>query len=161
MNKFSRNHHVIDLMFPIALLFVFAASALTVLLLCANLYGKTTHSTQTNDEKYSALYYISEKLRHDDTIGHLHTETMDGITCLALDSIHNDQVYTTYIYAQDGALKELFALKDIPVTLNSGQRIMAITDLAIENTDTGIYRLTATDSEGHTSTLLVSERSHP
>lgn len=38
----SRKHHIIDILFPISLYFVFTVSALTVLLLATNVYRTTT-----------------------------------------------------------------------------------------------------------------------
>ena len=46
-----RHRHVIDLIFPIALFFVFAASSLSVLILAANVYTSTTKRLSINDEK--------------------------------------------------------------------------------------------------------------
>lgn len=65
----TRSRHVIDLVFPIALFFVFAASALIVLILAADLYGSTTGRLRVNDENRSALAYIEEKIRQNDTGG--------------------------------------------------------------------------------------------
>ena len=43
----TRQRHVIDLVFPIALFFVFAASALVVLILAADIYASTTNHFQS------------------------------------------------------------------------------------------------------------------
>lgn len=161
MNSSSQYRHVIDLVFPITLLFVFAASALMVLILSAHIYGTTTHRFQTNAEKYGALNYISEKLRQNDIYGGIHIEELDGVACLALDSEYHDQAYTTYIYAQDGYLRELFARSDIPITLHSGQSIMTLASLSIEHIDDQLIRITVTDEDGRTESLITQERSMP
>ena len=64
-----RHRHVIDLIFPIALFFVFAASSLSVLILAANVYTSTTKRLSINDENRTVLSYLSEKIRQNDTDG--------------------------------------------------------------------------------------------
>ncbi len=44
----TRSSHVIDLIFPIALFFVFAASSLSVLILAADIYASTTNRMAAN-----------------------------------------------------------------------------------------------------------------
>lgn len=44
----SRKHHIIDILFPISLYFVFTVSALTVLLLATNVYRTTTENSALN-----------------------------------------------------------------------------------------------------------------
>lgn len=161
MHKDTQRRHVIDAIFPIALLFTFAATALIVLLLAANLYGKTHHQYVVNDEKYDALMYISEKLRQSDNSGNIHLENIDGTNCLAIDSRINDQSFTTYIYEYKGQLQELFAKSDLQISLNSGQSIMAIHQLYIEPIGDQLILIKAIDEDGHMGTLIASERSMP
>ena len=61
--------HVIDLIFPIALFFVFAASSLSVLILAADIYASTTNRMAANDQNRTVLAYISEKIRQNDAQG--------------------------------------------------------------------------------------------
>lgn len=50
MRFHQEKKHVIDLIFPLAILFVFAASALLVLLLSVHIYGDQTDKTLKNYE---------------------------------------------------------------------------------------------------------------
>ena len=45
----TRSRHVIDLIFPISLFFVFAVSALSVLILAGNIYASTSSRLRVND----------------------------------------------------------------------------------------------------------------
>ena len=94
----TRQRHVIDLVFPIALFFVFAASALVVLILAADIYASTTNHFQVNDESRTALAYISEKIRQNDTDGALSIATIEQTDCIALSQDFNGTLCTTYIY---------------------------------------------------------------
>lgn len=157
----TRSRHVIDLIFPIALFFVFAASALIVLILAADLYGTTTSRLRVNDENRSALAYIEEKIRQNDTEGALKIVSIEDRDCLAMSADYNGVLCTTYIYEYDGMLKELFIRDDVPFSLKSGRDIMEISSLTITNPEDRLYRFTVTDSEGLESSLIASERSVP
>ena len=74
----NRGRHAIDLLFPIALFFVFAASALIVLTLAADIYGSTTGELRVNDENRTALSYISEKIRQSDVKGGMEIAEVEG-----------------------------------------------------------------------------------
>lgn len=157
----TRSSHVIDLIFPIALFFVFAASSLSVLILAANLYASTTHRLSVNDENRTALSYISEKIRQNDAQGAIGLSTVDGTDCLTMSAVYNGTPCTTYIYEYEGMLKELFINDGIPVSLESGRDIMEIASLSMEQLEDHIYQFTSVDSDGTKSTLIASERSVP
>ncbi len=155
----TRSRHVIDFIFPIALFFVFAASSLVVLILAADIYGSTTNQLQANDENRTALSYISEKIRQNDTGGALEIINIEGTECLSLSADYNDVPHTTYIYEYDGMLKELFVRDDVSVSLEDGKDIMAISSLSISRIDDHLYRFITVDSQGRESSLVASERS--
>lgn len=151
--------HVIDLIFPIALFFVFAASALMVLLLSANIYSKNTNHAQADDERYTTLFYLSEKIRQNDTKGAISISTQEGIDCLTITADYSGIRYVTYIYEYDGMLKELFVQEGISASLSSGQNIMVSHGLTMEEIGTGIFQFTVQDADGQTSSLIATERS--
>ena len=63
--------HTIDFIFPLAVLFVFAVSAFTVLLLSAHVYADQTARTQSDYQAATPLSYIREKVRQNDQSGAL------------------------------------------------------------------------------------------
>lgn len=157
----NRGRHAIDLLFPIALFFVFAASALIVLTLAADIYGSTTGELRVNDENRTALSYISEKIRQSDVKGGMEIADVEGTQCLVMSAEYNGQKYATYIYEYEGTLKELFARDDAPVSLKSGMDIMAVSSLSMEKESDTLYRFTTVDSSGKKASVLISERSVP
>ena len=157
----TRGRHVIDLIFPIALFFVFAASALIVLILAADLYGSTASRLRVNDENRSALAYIEEKIRQNDAKGALRIVGVEDRDCLAMSADYNGVSCTTYIYEYEGMLKELFIRDDVSFSLKNGRDIMEISGLTMTNPEERLYRFTVTDSEGFESSLIASERSVP
>lgn len=157
----TRGRHVIDLIFPIALFFVFAASALIVLILAADLYGSTTSQLKVNDETRSALAYIEEKIRQNDTEGALEIVNIEQTDCLAISADYNGILCTTYIYEFEGMLKELFIRDGVSFTLKNGRDIMEISSLSMTCPEKRLYRFVVTDSDGSQSSLVASERSVP
>ena len=155
----TRSRHVIDLVFPIALFFVFAASALMVLILAADIYGSTTSRLRVNDENRSALAYIEEKIRQSDANGALEIVRIEDTDCLAITDDYDGIRCTTYIYEYDGMLKELFIRENVSFSLKNGTDILEISSLSMESLEDGLYRFVVTDSEGAESSLIASERS--
>lgn len=161
MRFHNRGRHVIDLVFPIALFFVFAASTLMVLTLAANIYGDTTSMLRVNDESRTALSYVSEKIRQSDVKGGLKVANVENTQCLVMASEYDGVGYSTYIYEYKGMLKELFVRNDAPVSLKSGMDITEIQSLTIKEEEGNLYHFTTVDSDGRESSLLLSERSVP
>lgn len=157
----TEGRHIIDLIFPISLFFVFAVSALSVLILAGNVYASTTDRLRINDESRTALSYIAEKIRQNDTNGAITIISVDGTDCLAMSAVYNEVPCTTYIYEYEGTLKELFINDGIPVSLKNGRDIMKLTSLSIERLEDRVFSFTVTDSEGAESSLIASERSVP
>ncbi len=157
----TQNRHVIDFLFPVALFFVFASSSLVVLILAADIYASTTNQFQVNDKSRTALSYISEKIRQNDTDGALSVETIEGTDCLALSMDYSGTLCTTYIYVYEGMLKELFIQDGVSFSLQSGKDIMEITSLTIEPLDAQLYQFTMVDEAGTKSSIIAAERSAP
>lgn len=156
-----RSKHIIDLIFPIALLFVFATSSLVVLILAANIYASTTNQIQANDQNRTSLSYISQKMRQSDQNGGISVEDFEGVSCLTIRSTLDDKVYITYIYEYDGKLKELFINDGAKVSLESGKDIMDIDSLSMQEKENGLFTFHSTDKKGNEDSLIISERSMP
>lgn len=68
--RFQRQkNHVIDLLFPIAVLFVFAISSFLVLVLSAHIYSSQTQKMNTGYTVHTSLAYVAEKIRQNDSDG--------------------------------------------------------------------------------------------
>lgn len=161
MKLTTSNKHVIDMVFPIAVFFVFAASALAVLTLSARFYRSQTTEAEYRYTERTSLAYVSEKIRQNDQNGGISIQTVEDQECLAIKSIEDGISYTTYIYVQDGMLKELFIRDDADLHLKDGTEIMEVGDFTMEEIDTNLFRFTSMDKDGKTSVLTASERSMP
>ena len=155
----KRSRHAIDLIFPISLLFLFAATAIAVLLLSAGVYSSITEKSSLREERFTPLSYIEEKLRQNDTADAIRLVRVEGQDCLAIYRTISGEDYVTYIYEDDGRLKELFMQTDADMTLEDGDEILELSDLTITEPSPGILRIVATDTAGGQSSLITAERS--
>lgn len=157
----SSRDHAIHLAFPLAVLFVFAASALMVLLLSAHVYSNQTVRATENYQSSTPLAYLSEKVRQSDTSGSISIEELSGTPCLALKGSSDQISYTTYLYTYDGWLRELLVRDDTKVSLDAGKKIIEASDFSAEEIQSGLYRLKITDASGSVNTRILAERSEP
>ena len=102
----TKHKHMIDFLFPVALFFVFALSALTVILLAAKIYQSTTEHSSFNYTSRTCLSYIAEKIHQNDVGGTVSIGTFDGCDALVLEQAHGEDTYYTYIYVHENELKE-------------------------------------------------------
>lgn len=62
MKEAGKNRHIVDLLLPIALFLVLAASSLFLVLLAANVYQKNVAWEERNYESRTCLSYVTEKI---------------------------------------------------------------------------------------------------
>lgn len=111
--RFHRNRsHVIDRIFPLAVLFVFAASSLVVLILSVHIYTGQTEQAEAHYRTDTPLSYIEEKIRQNDVAGSIAVKTLDGTECLALKKIHPTAsiLPLTSMYPMDGSKSSSYVM---------------------------------------------------
>lgn len=166
MNQRIENNHIIDLLFTLALFCVFAASALFVVVIGANVYQTTVKQMNDNYASRTSLSYIAEKIRQNDTACDITLGQVEGLSSLILHQTYEETDLYTYIYVQDGFLKELFIRGNQTPQADAGQSIMSVSSLTMEQVDSDLFRFTSTNEDNISSQLYVhvhadSERSHP
>ncbi|MDD3402352.1 MAG: DUF4860 domain-containing protein [Hespellia sp.] len=148
--------HVIDFLFPIALLFVFAASSFVVIILAANIYSHTTTASSEHYDTRTPVSYVTEKIRQADLHGQVSIGTFDGLESLVLSQQYGEKSYTTYIYAYDGTLMELFIQDGVQAKAKDGTEIMEVNVFHMEETRPGLLRISCESAEGKTMSAYVS-----
>lgn len=99
--------HIIDILFVIALFCLFALSAIFLISIGADIYGKTVNNMESNFDARTALAYVTEKIRQSDQKDQITIGKLDDCQALIITSQSADSVYYTYLYEYDGQLKEL------------------------------------------------------
>lgn len=159
MRFHTEKKHMVDFLFPIALFFVFAFSALTVILLATNIYREATESSSLNYTAGTSLSYIGEKIRQNDQSDAVSIGSIDGCESLILKQNRNGENYLTYIYVNQGNLSELFVKEGVTALASAGTVIMPVTDFTMEQRSDGLYAFTCTDTKGESSSAVVGVRS--
>lgn len=154
-----KRRHMIDFLFPVALFFVFALSAVTLILLAAGIYRTTTEHSSFQYSARTGLAYLSEKIRQCDENGGVSLGTLDGCDALILEQQYGDDVYRTYIYTWEESLRELFIKDGVEASAENGRTILEVRDFTVEQLTERLFRFQCTDSEERTSTAVIGVRS--
>ncbi len=157
--KRMRQDHMVNIMLPVALLLLFAVSALAVLLFATRAYQSIVRNSAHNDASRTTLSYVSEKIHRSDNRGEISLGTVEGRDVLLLRQEHGEDRYDTYIYVYDQELKELFVKEGTSVSLSSGRTVMEVERFDMESLGHGLLRFTCTDTAGQTASILVALRS--
>lgn len=155
----TQQNHMIDFLFPVALFFVFAVSAMTVILLATGIYRSTTEHSSLNYTARTSLAYICEKMHQNDVGGEVALGTFDGCDALILRQTRQEDSYRTYIYVYENELKELFAKDGVEADAKNGKTILAVDDFSMEAVRGGVFRFTCTDTDGNQDSMIVGIRS--
>ena len=158
--------HSMDFLFSIALFFVFAATALVVLLLSANVYEQIVHRSTHTFEQNTALAYLTEKIHQNDhgSNSSIELTQFDGCKALAISQSYNDTMYTTYIYEFEGQLKELFIQNGVQATAQAGTTILTLHHLEMKAIDDNLLQFTCYCEDGSSDSIIIglhSESSLP
>lgn len=154
-----KRRHMIDFIFPIALFFVFALSALTLVLFAARIYRSTTENSSLQYTSRTGLSYISEKIHQSDGHGAITLGSFDGCDALVIEQSYEEETYFTYIYVHEQNLKELFIKEGVAADASDGRIILEIQDFSIEQLSENLFRFNCTDAKNQSSSTIVGIRS--
>lgn len=158
MNR-QQEHHIIDILFVIALFCIFALSAVFLITVGANIYGKTVSHMEDNFNRRTSFAYVTEKIRQADENGAVSTGEFDGIRAVMITEDKNQTQYITYLYPYNGYLKELMVRKDTPLSPEAGQDILPITEFSFEEISDKLLAFTITAADGNSCRLFVGRKS--
>lgn len=160
MKKDLEGRHTVDMLFVIALLFLFAMGALMLIALGSSIYRRGVDTLTKSYDKRTAYAYITEKLRQCDENCSISTGIFNNSGAIRIGSMVGDTPYVTYLYDYDGSLMELYAREDAgDLPPESGQKIMDIEDLVLDTKINGILEITITLKGGEELTFITTQRS--
>lgn len=162
MRNESNNKHVVDIVFVLALFCVFAACALMLVTLGANVYKRTVNEMDANYSSRTAFAYITEKLRQNDSQASLSLDTLNGSPAVLLTQDFGGDTYLTYLYLDsDGYLKELFIKKGTRLGSGApaeGQKILELRDFQAEQLSDSLFYFSIVSKDNEEMTLYVASR---
>ena len=134
MKKTAQTSHPISGLFSLLLFGLFVLFLLIMLLFSAQIYQRSIKKTDSETDLGTISSYITTKFRHD-TI--------------------NNQDYITYLYLDDGSLKELFTATGSSAQANAGTMIASLSDFQIEEKGNGFYYIFLQNTVGNTSEFFL------
>ena len=145
MKKRLITRHPVAELASLLLFGIFVLFLLLMLLFSARIYQQTVKNTNAENTLGTAVSYLTTKFRQHDTVNGIFTGKLDNLSALCFRDTLNDQDYITYIYLDQGNLKELF-------TSDSS-------DFQISESRPGFYSFELKDSEGNKETFYLHQNS--
>ncbi|MBO4899687.1 MAG: DUF4860 domain-containing protein [Lachnospiraceae bacterium] len=148
--------HMVDILFVLTLFFVFALSALTLVVLGANVYRSTVNHMDESFTDRTSYAYVTQKLRQNDESGALSVGEFGGCNACIITQEINNTIYNTYIYAYDGYLCELLTRADMDMGPEDGTRILELNDFEIEQITPKLSKIHLSFTDGEEMSVYVS-----
>lgn len=159
MNFAKRDKSIMDVFFMIALLGVFIVSALFVLLFGAKIYEKTVKDSDKNFSTRTARSYITEKIRSHDYSGGIEiiSDVEDAAnSIMILKDFANEKEYNTYIYVDNGFLKEYMAPAEVDFSKDRGTQILEVGSFFADKVNDGMFHFVIEDKYNQMMLFYVS-----
>lgn len=145
-------------MFFVILFATFAICAFSLIMVGANVYSSTSEAMNENYEKRIDISYVTEKIKQWDEKDSISIGTFHEKTAL----IHTEKVYgkkyLTYIYQENGALRELMVRDGLNTAKMQGEKIVSAKGFEIKEQDQ-LYDIKITGDNGKQYRTCVYKRS--
>ena len=154
----QEKHFIVDILFVLALFGGFAVSALALVTIGADVYQHTVEDMGVNYESRTAVSYLMEKVRQNDTADSISLTTLEEVPALCMRSRVDEETYDTYLYLHDGHLKELFMREGASLggqVLPAGTNIMELQDLAFSYASEDLIRVSLQTASGESHTFYI------
>lgn len=157
----KEKRHAVDMLLPLSLFLVLAASSLLVVVLSAGIYRHNVEQRDTNYNNRLCLDYVAEKVRKNDKDSEIRTGTFDGLPSLQIvRSYGPGSVYATCLYFDEGegALYEVFAPADGLESLDrsAGSKILSVPYFSIAQLDGDLFEITCGEEDGRLDSMILS-----
>lgn len=160
--RFKHNiHHMIDILFVLALFCMFAFSAVILVIFGANVYEKTVHNMNHNFNSRTSISYITEKVRQADQNGCITIENINGRNVLVLSETIQEVEYATYLYEHNESIYELFSRTDLPFDVDAGHSILSVESFHLDTVSDNLFHFQITNTDGQDIDLYISSHSKP
>lgn len=156
----QKKSHITDIFFTLALLGLFAAASLTIILTGAKVYQNISSSMEDNYTTRTALAYTAEKIRQHDAAGQISLTKIGETPALCLQEQINGTGYSTYLYEDGGTLKEMLIESTAVPSISQGTPVTELSDFSIEPLEDGFFQISAEDLEGKRLSLIIRPKSN-
>ena len=138
---------------------LFAVTSLFLVMIGANVYKNTVKNTDQNNELRASLNYVVNKIRANDVKGGVSVEEIDGYEVICLRRTYDGEDYCTYLYYDEGALKESFVDVSYGFHPDEGDEVVKTHGFAASQDASGAVTVTVTGEDGCKMNAVVTPRS--
>jgi hypothetical protein len=153
--------HSLDLVVVVALFFVYAACALLLCVIGAEVYRTTAATMQNNYDQRTSVLYVAEKVRQNDLDGTVRVDRVDDTDALVLVEKQSGRDYETWLFVKDEVLYEGLFAPGAAIDVKLCQPIMPMGALTIgqDETDSGLINITFAAPDGQKTSIDLWQRS--
>jgi hypothetical protein len=153
--------HSLDLVVVVALFCVYAACALFLCVIGAEIYRDTAETMRQDYDQRTSVLYVAEKVRQNDLADAVRIDSVNGSDALVLIEKQSGRDYEAWLFVQDRTLYEgLFAPGD-PIDTKLCQPIMPMEEMTIQGfaDKNGMLSVTFSTVDGQTNSIDLWLRS--
>ena len=151
--------HSIENLFIMVTFLVYAVALLVFVSLGATVYRSVTTQMQQHQNQRTAESYLREKIRQNDRKGAIQIGEAEGRQVLQITEQIGEKKYVTYIYADEGRLKELFISAEKEPRLQDGTALLELKNLTFEEEENGYLVISLETVQNGVHRFLVRKRS--
>ena len=155
----ERKHSIEDLFILVTFL-VYAMALLLFASLGATVYRTVTSGMQQHQIQRTAESYLREKIRQNDRADAIQIGEVEGQQALQITEQIKGKKYVTYIYADEGMLKELFISAEKEPKLQDGTALLEMQNLTFEEEGDGYLNIGLQTEQEKMHRFLIRKRSN-
>lgn len=152
--KRCEERHTIEFLFPLIFILFFCLCVLLVVLQGARIYEKTAQGLQENYTVRTAISYLKEKVKECGDASDITLHSVDQKQVLTIHEKKKGEEYATYIYVEDGKLKELYTKEDTFSGLQGGQDLVPLDGWSVNMEEENLIRLDV-EKDGKQETAYI------
>ncbi|MCR5735890.1 MAG: DUF4860 domain-containing protein [Lachnospiraceae bacterium] len=142
----KRDRSIVDVLFILALFAVFMLCSMFIVLFGAKIYKRVVADSDVNFSARTTQAYITEKVRSHDHDGGIEVIYDDGGPVLKLNESYDGTVYCTYLYEDDGYIKEITSSEEYDPAYHMGQKILAVKSFDVDMISPSLLKFYITDT---------------
>lgn len=150
--------HETEMIFTVVTFLVYALALLMFASLSASVYHSVTERMEQHQAQRTAENYLREKIRQNDRSGAVSIGEIEGLQALKIEDSIDGKTYETYIYVQDGMLKELFISAEKEAKAEEGTALLGMSKIAFEEKENGYLAVTFWTAQNQKHLFLIKRK---
>lgn len=157
--KKDRRTYSVDFFVMLVVFLIYAGAMLLLVYMGTGVYRSVTSQMERHYSTRTAQAYITEKIRQNDSGRSISAEEFEGKSALVFRENVGEKVYVTYIYEDDGQLKELLTRENSQVSLDGGTSLLDLQEFQVRELEDGGFSICLTEKEGNSREFIVYQDS--